>query len=60
MMDINLTSMFYKFVDKKTSGNGVNDEIKQNQQLAENYTNQLLKKLKKKSLFFILRQYLGC
>ena len=39
-------STIYKFFDKKTSGSGVNNEIKQNQQMAEELhkTNQLSKK----------------
>ena len=47
--------MVYKFFDKKSAGSGVvNEEIKQNLQLAEelHYTNQLLKTLKKEQ--FIL------
>ena len=52
--------MVYKFFDEKSEGGSVNNEIKQNEQLVKNYTHQLLKKLKKKSLFFIQRQYLGC
>ena len=50
-----LASIVYKCFDKKTSGSGVNNEIKQNQQLSEELhkPNQLLKNLRKKSLFFI-------
>ena len=55
-----LSSMVYKFFDENSKGGSVNNEIKQNEQLVKNYTHQLLKKLKKKSLFFIQRQYLGC
>ena len=33
-----LASMVYKFFDKKTQGSGANNEIKWNQQLAENIT----------------------
>ena len=42
-------STIYKFFDKKTSGSGVNNEIKQNQQMAEELhkTNQLSKKQKR-------------
>ena len=47
-------SRVYKFFNKKTSGSGINNEIKQNQQLAEELHNPIIKKLlKKKSLFFI-------
>ena len=49
-----LAFMVYKFFDKKTSGSSVNNEIKQNQQLAEELHKPIIKKnLKKKSLFFI-------
>ena len=30
-----LASMVYKFFDRKTSGSGANNEIKQNEQVAE-------------------------
>ena len=49
-----LTSMDYKYLDKKTAGSGIKS-IPQNQQLSEE-----LHKLKKKSIFNIQRQYLGC
>ena len=56
-----LASMVYKFFDKKSAGSGVaNNEIKQNLQLAEELHKPILRKLKKKSLFRIQRQYLGC
>ena len=49
-----LAFMVYTFFDTKTSGSGVNNEIKQNQQLAEELHKPIIKKrLKKKSLFFI-------
>ena len=59
MMDINLTSMFYKFVDKKTSGNGVNDEIKQNQQLAEELHKPIIKKIKKEEFILHFKTIFG-
>ena len=39
--------MVYKFFDKKTSVSGVNNEIKEDQQLAKELQNQLLKNFKK-------------
>ena len=62
-------TMIYKFFNKKSvsladkyaAGSGVaNNEIKQNLQLAEELHKPILRKLKKKSLFRIQRQYLGC
>ena len=40
-----LASIVYKSFDKKTSGSGVIDEIKQNQQLAEEFLKGIIKKL---------------
>ena len=55
-----LASMVYTFFDKKTAGSGVtalaNKSMPQNDQLAK----KLHKNLKKKSVFSIQRQYLGC
>ena len=39
-----LTSMVYKFFDKKTQGSGANNETKQNQQLAEELHKPIIKK----------------
>ena len=52
--------MVYKFFDRNFSGSSVNNKIKQNQQLAEELHKPVVKDLKKKSLFFIERQYFGC
>ena len=53
--------MVSKFFDKKSaSGSGVaNDEIKQNLQLAEEYTNQLLKTFKKEEFIQNLKKIFG-
>ena len=49
-----LVSMDCKFFEKKSSGGGVNNEIKQNKQLTEElYKPIIKKKVKKKSLFFM-------
>ena len=42
-----LVSMFYKFFDKKTSVSGIKS-MTQNQQLAEELHNPIIRKLKKK------------
>ena len=39
-----LASMFYKFFDKKPQGSGANNEIKQNEQLAEELHKPIIKK----------------
>ena len=56
MMSIKVVLLlcFINFLIKKNSDSGANNEIKQNQQLAENYTNQLLKKKTNKKEEFIL------
>ena len=56
-----LASIVYKFFDKKSfsftdksvSGKGVNIEVKYNEQLAEELHKPTVRKLKKKSLFWI-------
>ena len=56
-----LASMVYKFFDKKSAsltdesakGGSVNKEIKENEQLAEELHKAIIKKIKKKSFFFI-------
>ena len=64
-----LASMVYKFFDKKTKGSGVTTlanksaikSIPQNEQLAEELHKCIIRKFKKKkSIFSIQRQYLGC
>ena len=60
--------MVYKFFDKKTAGSGVTTlanksaikSMPQNEQLAEELHKPIIKKFKKKSVFSIQRQYLGC
>ena len=43
--------MVYTFFDKKSAGSGINNEITQNQQLAEELHKQIIRKLKKKKEF---------
>ena len=54
--------MVYKFFNKNSKGSSVvNNEIKQNLQLAKELRKPTIRNLKKKSsLFEISRQYLGC
>ena len=48
-----LASMVYKFFDKKSKENGIKNEIKENQQLANELHQPIpFKILKKKSVFF--------
>ena len=54
-----LASMIYKFFDKKTAGSGIKS-MPQNEQLAEELHKPIIKKFKKRSVFSIQRQYLGC
>ena len=54
-----LASMVYKFFDKKTSGSGVNNEIKQNEQLAEELHKPIIKKLKKEEFILHLKTIFG-
>ena len=42
-----LASMVYKFFDKKSKGTGIKNEIKQNQQLANELHHPIIKKFKK-------------
>ena len=48
-----LTSMGYKFFDKKSKGTGIKNDIKENQQLANELHKPIIRKFKKmKSVFF--------
>ena len=51
--------MVYNFFDKKSSGSGVNNEIKQNEQLTEELNKQIIKKLKKKMYLHHLKPIFG-
>ena len=52
-----LVRMVYKFFDK-TSGSGVNNEIKQNQQLAEELHKTIIRKDKKEEFILHLKTIL--
>ena len=47
-----IDSMCYKYFDKKSSGSGIKDEIKQNEQLAEELHKPVIKKFKKRRAYF--------
>ena len=51
--------MVYKFFDKKSTCTGVENEIKQNEQLVENCKNQLLENLKKEKYIHHLKIIFG-
>ena len=46
-----LAAMVYKFFDKKTSGRAIENEIKQNQQLANELHKPIIKKCKRKKVY---------
>ena len=50
-----IASMVYKFFDKKTSGSGANDKIKQNQQLAEELHKPIIRKFQKRKYIHHLK-----
>ena len=47
-----LTSMVFKFFDKKSKGSGIKNEIKENQQLANELHKPIIREFKKRKLFF--------
>ena len=42
--------MVYKYFDKKSKGSGINNEIKQNKQLAEELHKPIMKKFKRRKV----------
>ena len=46
-----LASMVYKFFDKKSKGTGIKNEIKQNQQLANEFHKPIIRKFKKREAY---------
>ena len=46
-----LSSMVYKFFDKKSEGSGVNNEIKQNIQLSDELHKPIIRKFKKRKVY---------
>ena len=47
-----LVSMIYQFFDKKSKGSGIKNEIKENQQLANERHKPIIRKFFKKCVFF--------
>ena len=46
-----LASMVYKFFDKKSNGSGIKNEIKENQQLANEPHKPIIRKFKKRKVY---------
>ena len=46
-----LASMVYKFFDKKSKGSGIKNEIKENQQLANELHKPIIRKFKKRKVY---------
>ena len=46
-----LARMVYRFFDQKTKGSGIKNEIKQNQQLAEELHKPIIRKFKKRKVY---------
>ena len=46
-----LASMVYKFFDKKSKGRGIKNEIKENQQLANELHKPIIRKFKKRKVY---------
>ena len=46
-----LTSMVYKFFDKKSKGTGIKNEITENQQLANEHHKPIIRKFKKRTVY---------
>ena len=51
--------MVYIFFDKKSEGSGVNNEIKQNEELAKELHKPIIKKLKKEKYILHLKTIFG-
>ena len=51
--------MIYTFFDRKSKGSGFKIEVKHNEQIAENYRNQLLEILKKEQFIQNLKIIFG-
>ena len=51
--------MVYNFFDKKTSCGAIKTEVMQNEEIAKEYTNQLLENLKKEKYTYLLYTIFG-
>ena len=47
-----LASMVYKFFDKKLKGSGIKNEVKENQQLANEFYKPIIRKFKTRKVYF--------
>ena len=54
-----IVSMVYKFFDKKSKGNGVNVEVKHNEQLAEELHKPIIRTFKKQRFILDLKTTIG-
>ena len=55
-----LASMVYKFFDKKSKGSGINNEMKQNQQLPEELHKPIIRKFKKRKVYSAFKDNIWC
>ena len=51
MISKRITSMVYKSFDKKSKGAGIKNEIKENQQLANEFHKPIIRKFKKRKVY---------
>ena len=54
-----LASMVYKFFDKKSKGSGIKNEIKENQQLANELHKPIIRKFKRRKVYVSYLMVLG-
>ena len=54
-----LASMVYKFFGKKSKGAGIKNEIKENQQLANEFHKPIIRKFKKETFILFLKTIFG-
>ena len=54
------SSLVYKFFDKNSKDGSVNNEIKQNEQLAEELHKPIVKNFKKEEFILHLKKIFGC
>ena len=53
-----LASMLYQFFDRKTKGRGIKNEIKQNDQLAEELHKPIIREFKKRQVYSAFKGYI--
>ena len=52
--------MVYKFFEKKSKGAGIKNEIKKNQQLANEFHKPIIRKFRKEKCILLLKTIFGC